>query len=199
MSSQILKKSFYSRNPIIVAKELIGKILVRELNGEIISGRIIEIEAYNGLEDEAAHSYRGITKSNFPLFGPAGYSYVYSIHSHHCVDIVTGDLSNPTGVLIRALYPLSGIELMKKFRNKERLVDLTSGPGKICQALQITKELNNLDITKKETKLYIIEDNFSLKGLEILSSPRIGISKAKEKKYRFYIPFQLVLDKQKSI
>lgn len=182
---KILNKAFFERSPLLVAPDLLGKILVRKCNSQVISGRIVEVEAYLAFSDEAAHGYRGKTKRNTSLFKEPGHSYVHSIHMQNCLDIVTEKADVPSSVLIRALEPLEGIELMKEFRKKENIRDLTTGPGKLTQALQITKEFDGVDITDSNSLLWVIDDGFPQKN--IVQGKRIGISKAKDSEYRFYI------------
>ncbi len=191
---RVLGKSFYNRDPLLVAPDLLGKVLVRKLNNKIISGRIVEVEAYLAFTDEAAHGFVGKTARNSSLFKSAGHAYVYSIHIYNCLDFVTQDIDVPSSVLIRALEPLEGIEFMKKFRNKENLKDLTSGPGKLCQALQITKEFDGVDITNSNLNLYVVDDEFSYG--ETTSGKRIGISKAKDDNFRFYVKNSLYVLKK---
>lgn len=180
-----LSQDFYNRSPLLVAPDLLGKILVRNLNDQIISGRIVEVEAYLSDKDEASHAFKGLTKRNASLFKSAGHTYIYSIHQQNCLDLVTEKENVPTSVLIRALEPIEGIALMQKFRKKENLKDLASGPGKLCQALQITKVLDGIDVTSKNSEIYLIDDGYNPQ--EIVTGPRIGISKAKENEYRFFI------------
>ncbi len=184
---KVLKKKFYNRSPLQVAPDLLGKILVRKLNGEIISGRIVEVEAYLGSSDQAAHSFKGLTKRNASLFKDAGHAYVHTIHTQNCLDVVVEGSNIPHSVLIRALEPLEGIELMKQFRNKEKLTDLASGPGKLCQALNITKDFDGLNITKIDSELFIMDSGFEIEKSSIVTAKRIGISKAAEFDYRYYI------------
>ncbi|MEP7103379.1 MAG: DNA-3-methyladenine glycosylase [Candidatus Dojkabacteria bacterium] len=188
---QILNQSFYNRNAIRLAPELLGKVLVRNLNGQIISGRIVEVEAYLANQDEAAHAFKGETKRNKSLFSKPGNSYIYSIHTHFCLDVVA---EVPTSVLIRALEPIDGIDKMKELRNlsaealaKADEKSLTSGPGKLCKALGITKELDGIDLTSEKSEIYIMDDGFKLPESKIIKTKRVGISKAKEFDYRFYI------------
>jgi DNA-3-methyladenine glycosylase len=183
----ILQKDFFNRSPLIVAKELLGKILVRKLGGEILSGRIVETEAYMAFNDQAAHGYIGETKRNASLFMTAGHSYVHRIHMQHCLDIVTEDVNVPSSVLIRALEPLTGIETMQHLRGRNELVALTSGPGKLAQALTIDKTQDGVDITDPQSILYIMDDGLSVDQKNMVVAKRIGISKAMEKAYRFYI------------
>src|SRR5487761_1007342 len=136
---KILARSFYSRSPIIVAKELIGKSLVRILeNGQKMEGIIVETEAYGGSRDPASHAYRGITPRNEVMFGEAGHAYVYFTYGfHNCLNFVTGKKGIATAVLIRAIEPTKGIEIMSRFRETAILNQIASGPGKLCQALAI--------------------------------------------------------------
>lgn len=180
---RLLRADFYNRSPLAVAPDLLGKILVRKLNGSTISGRIVEVEAYVAFIDEAAHSFIGKTKRNTSLFLPAGHAYVHRIHMQHCLDIVVEKADIPSSVLIRALEPIDGIDMMRKFRGKEGLVDLTSGPGKLSQALRITTELDGIDITEPNSVISIIDDGFIPQ--EIISGKRVGLSKAQDASYRF--------------
>lgn len=187
-----LPYSFYNRKSTVVAKELLGKIISRELDSQdenssthFLSGRIIETEAYEAEQDEASHSFKGKTKQNRSLYLDAGHLYIYSIHSHSCMDIVTGDINLPTSVLVRAIYPLEGIELMKKNRNKERLKDLCSGPGKLMQALNLNKDVDGLNILGEQSYIKIYDDGYIAQ--EVFQTTRVGISKAKEKLNRFYL------------
>ncbi|MDQ5981898.1 MAG: DNA-3-methyladenine glycosylase [Patescibacteria group bacterium] len=116
---KLLSRDFFLRNPLIVAPELLGKILTRKFNGIIISGRIVEVEAYLPSGDEAAHGFKGLTKRNLSLFKEGGHAYIHQIHKQNCFDIVAEKANIPAGILIRALEPLQGIDLMKKFRDKE--------------------------------------------------------------------------------
>ena len=181
---KLLSRSFYNRDSVIVAKELLGKIVMRSIDGHVLSGMIVETEAYK-YGDKASHCYSRKTKRNEALFGPPGHAYIYMIHNKYCFNTVAHDSETPAGgVLIRALQPLQGIELMQKNRNIDTLHALTNGPGKLTQALEITKKLYGVDITKKGP-LYIIEKE--TESFEIVTTTRIGISQEKEKKWRFYI------------
>lgn len=184
---KILKKSFYQRSTLQVAQDLIGKILVRVWNGHILSGIIIETEAYCGLIDPASHAYKGQTERNKAMFGPVGHSYVYFIYgNHHCLNLVARENDVPAGgVLLRSLIPLEGIEEMKKLRHTDDISNLTNGPGKIGQALHLNLSDNHIDVTKKDI-LYVTE-GLVIKPTDIIATPRIGISKEKEKLWRFTI------------
>ncbi len=143
----ILTKKFYSRPVLTVARDLLGKILVSVEGKKLLSGRIVEVEAYDGKIDEAAHSFNGKTERNEVMFREGGYFYVYFTYGvHHCCNIVTGKKNHGTAVLIRAIEPVDGIEIMamrrfgkKKITFKE-IINLTNGPGKICQAFDFTRK-----------------------------------------------------------
>jgi DNA-3-methyladenine glycosylase len=186
----VLPQSFYSRQPDTVARGLLGKVLKRRLNGEWLSGRIVETEAYFGLDDPAAHSYVGKTARNAVLFGPPGFSYVYFIYGMYwCLNVSCEPDGKPGGVLFRAVEPLEGLKTMERLRGlpktaKPRL--LTSGPGRLCQAFGITRAgENNLDMTDPESELQILDDGFRPKS--ILATPRIGLTKAADRLHRFVI------------
>src|ERR1700727_3002925 len=144
----LLPRSFYLDSPDIVARNLLGKLITRNLNGERLTGRITEIEAYLGLSDPASPSFIGKTARNAVLFGPPGFSYVYFIYGmHYCLNFSCQPEGEPGGVLIRALQPVAGLETMGRLRGlpaptKPRL--LCSGPGRLCQALGITLVENGL-------------------------------------------------------
>lgn len=179
-----LNRKFYNRPTLKVAQELLGKYLVVEKDGNYVSGMIVETEAYVGPNDPASHAYRGMTPRNKIMFGEAGYAYVYFTYGmHHCLNFVTERKGFPAAVLIRALEPVDGIEIMKKRRQTGNLENLTSGPAKLCQALGIDKTLNGADLC---SDTIYVEDRWE-EPIEIVSSPRIGIEEGKERKWRFYI------------
>lgn len=183
----LLSRSFFARDTDLVARELLGKIIVREVDGHILKARIVETEAYMGIADQASHAYGGMRVRNAPLYGPVGHAYVYFTYGmYYCVNFVARDLSHPAGgVLIRAVEPLDGIEFMEKRRHKHTTHGLTNGPGKLTQALAITKELNTHDVTKKGA-LYVI-DAPEITKKDIVVSKRVGISKAVDEPLRFFI------------
>lgn len=192
---KILDNAFFERSPLEVAPDLIGKILVRKYNDQIISGSIIEVEAYLAITDSASHSFKGKTQRNQSLFGDAGRTYIHSIHQQHCIDIVTQGVGIPSSVLIRALERIDGIDLMKKFRGLEHLKDLTSGPGKLCSALNITKELNGINVTDENSQITLFADG--CKFLNIVKGKRIGITKSTELEYRYYVNNNPFLSRKK--
>lgn len=121
------------------ARRLLGCELARELDGDVLRVRIVETEAYDQ-DDEASHAYRGPTPRNATMFGPAGHLYVYTMHGHHCCNVVTGHAGYGQGALIRAVEPLDGEATMRRRRGGRSGLELTNGPGKVCQALGITRE-----------------------------------------------------------
>jgi DNA-3-methyladenine glycosylase len=182
---KVLARSFYDRNTVDVAKDLLGKILVRNMNGKTISGIIVETEAYRYKDDPASHTFGGLTGRNKAMFGPVGMAYVYFTYGmHYCVNAVARSQDFEAGaVLIRSLVPKQGIGFMSRQRKTDKVSNLTNGPAKLTQALAITKKEYGQDLTKKSS-LYII-DGFEIKQSEILSGPRIGIKKATDKMWNF--------------
>jgi DNA-3-methyladenine glycosylase len=191
LSARKLSKSFYRRELLNVARSLLGKILVKVDGHNILSGKIVEVEAYHGDFDEAAHSYRGITKRTEIMFESGGFLYVYFTYgAHHCCNVVTGKKGQGTAVLIRAVEPLSGIDTMiknrfrRKLKNNKEIFNLMSGPGKTCQAFGIDRKYSGTDLTGNE--IFIL-DGEKIKSKDIGVSKRIGISRSVELPWRFFI------------
>lgn len=187
---KLLPRTFYSRSPEIVARALLGKLLIRDLHGERLTGRITEVEAYLGLTDPASHAFRGLTPNNAPLFGPSGRTHVYFIYGmYYCLNTSAHLPGAAGGVLIRAIAPIDGIETMAHLRRlspnaKPKL--LTGGPGRLCQALDITrKNSNDLDVTSRDSAIQIADDGHD--PTDIQTTPRIGLSKAADRPLRFLI------------
>lgn len=178
----ILPRSFYERPALEAARDLLGKILV---HGKA-AGRIVEVEAYLGLEDLAAHASRGLTPRTRVLFGPPGHAYVYFIYGmYECLNLVAEPEGTPGCVLIRALEPLAGIPLMRRRRPKARLLEeLASGPGKLTLAMGITRRHNGADVT---TGPLTVRAPRRETGFEIAVTPRIGIRHCREWPLRFLI------------
>ncbi|HCG98900.1 MAG TPA: DNA-3-methyladenine glycosylase [Actinobacteria bacterium] len=190
-----LPVGFYERDPDKVAVDLIGQMVVRRALGAIMVGRIVEVEAYFGEGDPASHACRGMTPRNAIMFGRAGMAYVYLNYGVHCLlNVVTGLEGRAGAVLIRALEPVSGIETMVKNRPVKRAVDLTSGPGKLTKALGIDLADNGVDMTVRESRLYIA--NGEQKTRKVIASPRIGISKGEEMLLRFHAEGSPFVSKQ---
>ena len=182
----LIKRSFYERDTDLVARALLGKQIVHIMGKQIRAGIIVETEAYCS-DDPACHAYKGLTKSNSALFGPVGHAYVYFIYgNHYCVNMVARNKQTPAGgVLIRAIEPASGIEDMIHARHSIIGHQISNGPGKLTQALGITKKQNHVDLTIKG-ELFIAQGR-TVKLSEIVASTRIGISAATELPLRFYI------------
>ena len=184
---------FYQRSNVIqIAKELLGKILVTKWNSIETSGRIVEVEAYNGAIDKASHAFGGRrTNRNEIMYGDGGFAYVYLCYGiHHLFNVVTNKKETPHAILIRALDPLKGIDVMLERTGKEKLDNtLTKGPGNVSKALGISfKQHNGHSLLSKD--LFIAEDDFVLNKKDIGASPRIGVDYAGEDArlpYRFYI------------
>lgn len=194
-----LPRSFYNRDPRLVARELLGKILIRREGKKILAGRIVEVEAYLGKDDPASHSFRGPTARNAVLFGPPGLAYVYFIYgNHYCLNVSCLPEGTAGGILFRALEPLLGIEEMAVARGisvagPRDLKNLTSGPGRMAEAFDITRVRDNgKDLTSSKSDLFIA--NGLAKGApgaydrpRVLTTPRIGITKAAALPLRYVI------------
>ncbi len=182
---KILPRSFYSRDTVKVAKDLLGKTLVRKIDGHILSGTITETEAYRYIDDPASHAHRGMTKRNKAMFGEVGKAYVYFTYGmHYCFNVVAKSEKVDAGaVLIRALKPQKGIPKMIQNRKTPVFSNLTSGPGKLTQSLEITKSQYGEDLAQHST-LYITE---GIESGKIVSGPRVGIKNATDKLWNFKI------------
>ncbi|HUB79563.1 MAG TPA: DNA-3-methyladenine glycosylase [Bryobacteraceae bacterium] len=178
----ILKRSFYERPTVDVARDLLGKILV---HGPA-AGMIVETEAYPGGDDFASHSARGITPRTRVIFGPPGHAYVYFIYGmYQCFNIVCEPDGRAGGVLVRALEPLAGIEIMRSRRPGARKIeDLASGPGKLTLALAITLQHNGADVTRGSLA---VREPLEARRFEVRTTPRIGISQCVDAPLRFLI------------
>ncbi|TAK89733.1 DNA-3-methyladenine glycosylase [Patescibacteria group bacterium] len=176
----MLTESFYQQDAVTLAQALIGCELVHTTEQGTTAGIIVETEAYSQ-DDEASHSFRGQTKRNAVMFGPAGHAYIYFTYGmHYCMNVVAGPEGRAEAVLIRALQPSQGIELMKARRGTDELHNLCSGPAKLVQAMGILHEQNGMSLM--EEKLFITP---AVKLLEIKATPRIGIRQAADKPWRF--------------
>jgi DNA-3-methyladenine glycosylase len=182
---------FYARSTVVVARDLLGKTLVRLIPCDYnktkrISGTIVETEAYGFTNDPASHAYRGLTFRNSAMFGDVGRAYIYFTYgSQFCVNVSARSSKVKAGaVLIRALQPLQGIDEMKAFRKTDDMLYLTSGPGKLSQALNIGLSLNGYDITDARSELHI---EYGINPASIVETSRIGIRLGIDKKWRFII------------
>jgi DNA-3-methyladenine glycosylase len=184
MTPKILLIGFYSRDTAKVARELLGKILVRRLDTKTLKAIIVETEAYYGKDDPASRAYHGKKKYNRVMWEKPGRIFIYNVHQYWMLNIIAHQEEKVGGVLIRAIEPVEGMETMKKNRPGKQLTNLTSGPGKLTQALLIDKNLNGIDATSINSPIYVLENK---KRFEIVTSHRIGVTKDLEEKLRFYI------------
>lgn len=189
--SKKLKKSFYKRDVLFVAEDLLGKILVKHDNGKLFAGKIVEVEAYDSAIDEAAHGFKGKTGRNKIMFEEGGYFYVYFTYgAHHCCNIVAGKKNSGSAVLIRAVEPLFGLEFMadnrfgRAVKTEKEILSLTNGPGKLCSAFEINLLYNGLDLFGDV--IYII-NGLKISDDNIVKTKRVGIKKSVDLPWRFYI------------
>lgn len=158
----VLEADFFARDPLLVAPQLLGKLLVREVKGRLLWGRIVEVEAYKGPDDLAAHSARGLTPRTRVMYGPPGHAYVYFIYGmHHCLNFVCQPQGMPQAILVRALAPGPG-------------VGRTGGPALVCRALEIDRSLNGALL--EPPSLYLMDDGFE--PGEVITGPRVGVGYA---------------------
>ncbi|MFL6332773.1 MAG: DNA-3-methyladenine glycosylase [Pyrinomonadaceae bacterium] len=193
MKPQILKRDFYTRaDTLRVARELLGKrLVVPSEQGERVSGRVVEVEAYLGVEDRAAHSYGGRrTRRTETMYSVGGHAYVFFVYGmHHQFNVVTGPEGLPHAVLVRGVEPEEGRELMRERRHVSKERELTSGPGKLCRALGLDLTFDGEDLTERR-RVWLEETGVNFKPEQIANGPRIGIDYAAEdalKPWRFWV------------
>jgi DNA-3-methyladenine glycosylase len=191
-SPRPLPRAFFARNPRRVARDLLGKVLIREAASLYLAARIVEVEAYLGVKDPAAHAAAGQTARNSVLFGPPGYAYVYFIYgNHYCLNVSCEPEGKAGCVLFRALEPLLGIEEMARARSltlqgPRDLPKLTSGPGRLTQAFGITRASDNgRDLTSPKSGLWLGDDRFPTQLVRV--TPRIGITHAADQPLRYIL------------
>jgi len=186
-----LPRSFYDRDTLVVARELLGCLLVHEEGGQRVSGRIVEVEAYHGEEDPACHAAAGVTARTAPLYGRPGFGYVYRIYGmYYCFNVVTRAEGHPSAVLVRALEPIEGLDAMRARRAARRRIpdakladrDLASGPGKLCDALGITLDQNRADLLRSPLRL---EPGEAPDG--VVWTPRVGITVGTDRFWRCFV------------
>ena len=186
MVGPILERDFYARDIVTLARDLLGRVLVRELPGQRLSGVIVETEAYGGADDAGSHAFRGATRRNRSMFGPPGQAYVYRIYGvHHCLNLVGEGDGRPGAVLLRALRPLEGLEEMERRRGRHG-DGLTNGPGKLCQALGVNLGLDGADLCRG-VDLWL-EEGEPVAAPLVTSGPRVGLGAddaARRRPWRF--------------
>ena len=189
-----LPREFFNRDPRRVCRELLGKLLVRRQNGRLLAGRVVEVEAYMGVNDPAAHASAGLTPRNRVLFGPPGHAYVYFIYgNHYCLNVSCMPEGKAGCVLFRALQPVAGIEQMEQARGlagaaqtRRVLRLLARGPGRLAQAFGITRDRDNgKDLADSRSDLFLADDGW--RSGRVLTTPRVGISKAAERPLRYLL------------
>ena len=180
-----VSRSFFFGYTPSVARRLVGSVLVRADGDEVMSGRIVEVEAYRGNKDPASHAYRGQTERNRVMFGDPGLAYLfYSYGNHWMLNFTTEKRGVPGAVLLRAIKPIEGVELMKRNRDVKNLEDLTSGPGKLTEALRIDGELSGEDLISSE-RLYVLHGGSN--ETRIRTSARIGITTGLNYRWRYFV------------
>lgn len=184
MTHVVMTKEFYERDTATVAKDLLGKLLVRRLDDETLEGIIVETEAYYGRDDPASRAFKGKKNYNRVMWEEAGHLFIYNVHQYWMFNFVAHKKNRVGGVLIRAIEPIKGIETMKKKRPVKNLRDLTNGPGKLTLALAMDKSLNFIEATSEKCEIYVLENELRF---EIECSHRIGVKKDLEEKLRFFI------------
>jgi len=188
-----LSRDFYLRPTLKVAHDLLGKFLTYKSGSKLLTGRLVEVEAYIGKGDPACHAAVGKTKRNEVMFGLGGYSYIYFIYGmYYCLNVVTEDEGFPAAVLIRGVEPVKGVEYMRQRYSNPDKNKLTDGPGKLCKAFNLTGKDNGLDLTGD--KLYLEDCGYKVSRIE--RSQRIGIKKGVEKLWRFYDPDSIYVSKR---
>lgn len=180
----VLPRKFYERDPEAAAKELLGKKLVRRLGDEALEGIIVETEAYYGLEDPASRAYHGQKIYNKLMWSEPGKAFIYNVHNNWMFNIIAHEPDRIGAVLIRAIDPKKGMEVMRKNRTVENVFELTSGPGKLTKALKIDKGSNGIFVTSKKSEVFVVGNEMRF---EIESSHRIGVKKDLERELRFFM------------
>lgn len=197
--SKQLSLNFYQNDVLEVAKQLLGKALIKREKGQILAAKIVEVEAYRGKSDQAAHSYRGKTKRNEVMFKSGGFLYVYFIYGiHYCANVVTGKENDGDAILLRAAEPLLGVDIMRRNRygategTAKQIDNLTNGPAKLAKAFKLNGEYNGVNLASGD--IFFIEFE-EIEKNDICTSKRIGISKSKDLPWRFFIKNNRFLSK----
>lgn len=180
---QVLPRGFYKRRTDTVAKELLGKILVRRLDDTLLGGIIVETEAYFGGDDPASRAFQGLKTYNRVMFEEPGHVFIYNVHQYWMLNLIAHD-DGVGGILIRAIEPTMGLETMKQNRPVKHLRDLSSGPGKLTLALDVDKSLNGVDATSADSLVYVLDNEHNH---EVGTSHRIGVTRDLPEHYRYYV------------
>ena len=181
---KVLSDTFYGRDPAVVARDLLGMRLIRRLDGEVLEGAIVETEAYYGLRDPASRAFHGMKNYNRLMWLEPGRAFVYNVHRYWMFNIVAHEPGEVGAVLIRALEPAKGVEIMLRNRPVEDLRELTSGPGKLTTALDIDKGLHGADVTTDRSEIFVVADDLDF---EVGTSHRIGVRRDLEEELRFFV------------
>ena len=186
MNAAVVDRSLLRGASVAVAPTLLNKLLVSTVGGTTVSGRIVEVEAYDE-DDPASHSFRGLTPRTHTMFGPPGHLYVYlSYGIHHCANIVTGDNGHGAAVLLRAVVPIDGIDVIGSRRAGRDPRDFTNGPGKLCAALAVDLGHDGLDVCQAGSPVMVVDDGVA-PPTRPLVGPRVGITKAVDRPWRFRV------------
>lgn len=180
-----LPATFYQRSPEVVARQLLGKAIVRRIQDILVGGLIVETEAYKSKDDPASHSHRGIGKRNKSMFAEAGTLYVYTIHAKHCLNAVTEKEGVGSAVLVRAVEPIWAIKRMRENRGKDDIRQLCRGPAMLCQALEVNLTLDGLDLCAGR-QIWISDVGVKITS-KIRAGSRIGISQGQDLPLRFFV------------
>jgi DNA-3-methyladenine glycosylase len=181
-----LPRAFYARDPVIVARAVLGRLLVHDSPQGRVSGLIVEAEAYRGADDPASHAHRGRTARNAAMFGEPGHTYVYFTYGmHHCLNLVTGTAGRASAVLVRALEPVEGDELMREWRGAGATPRLAQGPGNVARALGLTRAHDGLDLVSGPLWLSDLPPRRG--GRRVARGPRVGIRVALDREWRCFL------------
>lgn len=202
--NNIIPKSFFSRSAVEVARDILGKLLVRKFDGCILAGLIVEAEAYQGENDLGCHAKAGLTQRTKVMYGPPGHAYVYFTYGlHWMLNAVTGDEGFPAAVLIRGIEPVVGLDAMRTLRAQPKVrksgiirSGWTDGPAKLCKALGVDGKLNDIDLCNDKSQLWIADAGINVPEAEIRRTPRIGMNTVPEP--WFSIPWRFVWDLARS-
>ena len=181
----VLQVEFYERSPEDVARDLLGKKLIRVLDGERLGGGVVETEAYHGLTDPASRAFHGRKNYNSPMWNPPGHLFIYNVHKYWMLNVVAHRMDEVGGVLFRAIEPTYDLKTMRKLRHVGDDRELANGPGKLTLALGVTHELNGFPVTNPDSPVHILDAPCVT---DYCTSHRIGVTRDLPEELRFYIP-----------